>query len=174
MITKTLIALFFASTILSAETITSTLSRVVDGDTAVFTDGKRVRFANIDTPESKPNKKGLKDARECGVSIDQIVYAGHLSSEQTKQMLVPGSAYRLECAQNDQYGRAVCEIYKGEQNINLTLVRNGYAVPFERYIRDQQKLTEYRNALGFAESRGLGLWNKSNRVIECMKDKAER
>lgn len=159
---------------LSLSADTAVLSKIVDGDTAHFADGKKVRFANIDTPESSKNKKGAKDANECGVSIDEIINAGKLSSQYTKQLLAPGTVYRLECDQSDQYGRSICEIYKGDMNINLSLVENGYAVPFEKYIHSHEALLQYRNAVKKAKNGNLGLWSKSNRVIECMRVKEEK
>jgi micrococcal nuclease len=82
------------------------VTRVVDGDTAhVEIDGRdvTVRFIGIDTPES--------------VAPDQPVECyGREASAYTRD--------RLE----DRYGRTLAYVWLGDELINETLVRQGYAL----------------------------------------------
>ena len=89
------------------------VERVVDGDTISLVDGTRVRLVQIDTPE-----KG----REC---------YGNEASEVTRRLLPPGTKVRIEqdpaLDQVDRYDRRLAYVWKGDEDINLTLVEDGAA-----------------------------------------------
>jgi micrococcal nuclease len=89
------------------------VERVVDGDTISLVDDTRVRLVQIDTPE-----KG----REC---------YGNEASEVTRRLLPPGTKVRIEqdpaLDQVDRYDRKLAYVWKGDEDINLTLVKDGAA-----------------------------------------------
>lgn len=93
----------------------ATVARIVDGDTAYFTSGAKVRLIQIDTPE-----RG-----ECyGVAATAA-----LSRE-----LAPGArvTLRVDLAldQTDRYGRLLRYVYRGSVNVNVRMVRLGHAAPY--------------------------------------------
>ena len=141
----------------SAQTLTGTVSRSVDGDTIhvrVRGFDDTVRLVGIDTPETK----------RPGTPVQCF---GTAASQRTERMLPPGTAIRLETdptqATRDRYGRLLAYVYKGGRagvagSVNYALVAAGYAkvyvyggVPF-RYA------TAFQRAQSRARSSGLGLW----------------
>jgi micrococcal nuclease len=89
------------------------VARVLDGDTIVLTSGAHVRLVQIDTPE-----KGT----EC---------YGEAASALTRRLLPPGTRVRIEpdprLDQVDRYGRRLSYVWKGDEDINVKLVREGAA-----------------------------------------------
>ena len=89
------------------------VARVIDGDTIELVDGRRVRLVQIDTPE-----KGS----EC---------YGDESSAVTRRLLPPGTEVRIEqdpaLDQVDRFGRKLAYVWKGDKDVNVTLVREGAA-----------------------------------------------
>jgi len=75
------------------------VDRVVDGDTIVLSDGKKVRLIGVDTPETKhPNKP--------------VEYFGKEATEFTRRMC-EGKQVRLEYDQEkiDRYGRTLAYVF---------------------------------------------------------------
>jgi len=89
------------------------VARVLDGDTIVLTGGERVRLVQIDSPE-----KGS----EC---------YGEAASSLTRRLLPPGTRVRIETDPSldrvDRYGRELAYVWTGDEDVNLTLVREGAA-----------------------------------------------
>ncbi|WP_410510483.1 thermonuclease family protein [Nodosilinea sp. E11] len=46
-----------------------------------------------------------------------------------------GSTIQFRQADTDRYGRMVAELYAGGQNMNLKMVREGYAVVYTQFLR---------------------------------------
>jgi voltage-gated potassium channel len=96
------------------------VDHVADGDTITLTNGQRVRFVQIDTPE-------VYFGVEC---------YGRVASLRTKQLLPPGTAVRLtvEPATDrvDQYGRLLRYVIRARDglNVNVRLVSEGVAAPY--------------------------------------------
>jgi micrococcal nuclease len=89
------------------------VARVVDGDTIELVGGQRVRLVQIDTPE-----KHL----EC---------YGEEASALTRRLIPAGTHVRVEqdpkLDQVDRYGRKLAYVWKDDEDLNVTLVRNGAA-----------------------------------------------
>jgi micrococcal nuclease len=85
------------------------VATVVDGDTITLTDGRRVRYIGINTPE-----------------VDQP-YATEATA--FNESLVAGPEIWLETDAQvaDQYGRLLAYVWVNDTFINLELVRQGYA-----------------------------------------------
>lgn len=127
-----------------AEVISGRVVRVIDGDTVSVLDRDntqhRIRLAQIDAPESKQAySKVAKDALAALIANKEV------------QVRVQG---------NDRYKRVLGEIYLGEQNINLHLVRQGYAWAYEQYVTDKR----YIEAQQQAQRERLGLWRDPHAV----------
>ena len=89
------------------------VARALDGDTIVLTGGEHVRLVQIDAPE-----KGS----EC---------YGEAASALTRRLLPPGTRVRIEpdpsLDRADRYGRELAYVWRGDENVNLALVREGAA-----------------------------------------------
>ena len=131
---------------------TATVERVVDGDTIIVHVGgrrERVRFIGIDTPESvKPN-----------TPVQCFAIA---ASNRTKALLPAGTPVRLvgDVEQRDTYRRLLAYVYRAHDNlfVNLSLVHDGYAVPYT-FPPNVAHTSEFVAAAADARSAGRGLWS---------------
>lgn len=92
------------------------VARVIDGDTIKLSNGDRVRYIGINTPETKHPRKGVE-------------YFGPEASAFNKK-LVGGKKVRLEfdVQRRDRYGRLLAYVYLLDGTfVNLELVRQGFA-----------------------------------------------
>lgn len=122
----------------------ATVARVVDGDTIVLDGGTRVRLVQIDTPEK---------ADEC---------YGERATALTRRLLPPGTRVRIEpdprLDQVDRYGRQLAYVVEADENVNVTLVREGAAsVWFFRGARGRYA-DELLAAARDARAKRRGLW----------------
>jgi endonuclease YncB( thermonuclease family) len=119
-----------------------TVLSVGDGDTLTVTDGTRrikVRLACIDAPETA-----------------QSPYGGE--ARKALQSLAPsGSQVQVKTVASDRYGRTVAEVFRGGSNLNLALVKGGYAFVYRDYLANCDRNT-YLGAEREAESRRKGVW----------------
>ncbi|MBI3577452.1 thermonuclease family protein [Candidatus Gottesmanbacteria bacterium] len=128
---------------------TTTVKRVIDGDTIELIDGRRVRYIGINTPETVDPRKPV----EC---------FGKEASQENKR-LVDGKTIRLErdISQTDKYGRLLRYVYVGPPAgglmVNEQLVREGFArsSTFAPDVAHQEKL---RQAEQEARNNNRGLW----------------
>lgn len=113
--------------------------KVNDGDTITILDANqtqhKVRLYGIDTPE----------------------YTQPYSRAATKTLagLVQGEGVGVDVKDTDSYGRAVGVVYKGNVNVNLRMVKSGYAWWYRKYapLDDDLRMAEER-----ARIDKLGLW----------------
>ncbi|MEI8011782.1 MAG: thermonuclease family protein [Candidatus Omnitrophota bacterium] len=137
---------------------------VYDGDTIRLSNGEKVRFVGIDTPESSDNKKLRRDARRSGTSAVDILRMGHQASRYTKSLL-EGRKVRLEfdIEKRDKYGRLLAYVYRVDDGlfVNEDIIRNGYAYPMSipPNIRYADK---FRQAFRSARKNNAGLWQDSS------------
>lgn len=127
----------------------STIAKVIDGDTIQTSDGKKIRYIGIDSPESQDPRKPV----EC---------FAHESTERNKQ-LVLGQVVRLEIdvSQTDRYGRLLRYIYIGNTMINEQLVLEGYALA-SSYPPDIKYQKRLKTAEKTARENNRGLWAVCN------------
>ena len=113
----------------------------IDGDT-IDIKGERVRLVQIDTPEL-----GTCYARQARQ------YTQNFIEEEVKLVR------DLRLDDKDNYGRSLRYVIKGERNLNLELVRKGYAKPlFFNKVKGKygKEIEQYvRNA----QANRLGVWN---------------
>ncbi|WP_338429344.1 thermonuclease family protein [Synechococcus elongatus] len=120
-----------------------------DGDSvAVEINGDRirVRLACIDAPE---------------LAQDPV---GTAARDRLKQLLPSGSVVRLRTIAEDRYGRTVAEVFYQEQNLNLQLVREGYAVVYRQFLEGCDRDAYFSVELE-ARQKKLGLWQSSEPVM---------
>jgi micrococcal nuclease len=123
-----------------------TVERIVDGDTLVLADGRRVRLVQIDAPEETES--------EC--------YAAEATDE--LEALVPaGTVVALEpdpgLDQTDDFGRLLRYVLRGDMNANLELVGRGAAAPWF-YEGDRGRYAdELLEVAETAREERRGLWS---------------
>ena len=113
--------------------------KVTDGDTITILDANqtqhKVRLYGIDTPE----------------------YRQPYSRAATKALggLVEGEGVGVDVKDTDSYGRTVGVVYKGNVNVNLQMVKSGYAWWYKKHapLDDDLRMAEER-----AQIDKLGLW----------------
>ncbi len=130
------------------------VDRVADGDTLTLTNGERVRFVQIDTPE-------VYFGVEC---------YGKKASAITKRLLPPGTRVRLlfepASAPVDSYGRLLRYVIRvsDSMDVNLRLVAIGAAAPWF-YDGERGRFFARLQALAKrAKERHLGLWGACPRT----------
>jgi micrococcal nuclease len=108
---------------------TTTVTRIIDGDTIIVEGGYHVRYIGIDAPES-----------------GEFYY---LEAKQMNEGLVAGKSVRLEkdVSDKDNYGRLLRYVYVGDDFINAEMVRQGCAwaiayppdVKYQVYLEAMEK-----------------------------------
>ena len=105
------------------------VSRVIDGDTIVLSDGLKVRLTGIDTPEVYFSEKLLKDSKKSGQDIKTIQDLGRRASAFTKELCL-GKKVRLEYDVDrfDRYKRTLAYVYLEDGTfINAKILQEGFA-----------------------------------------------
>ena len=127
--------------ILTINDIKSQELKVIDGDT-IHLNGKKIRFAGIDSPELKQTciKDGVEKA--CGLT--------------SKQLLINKIGNNnVECISQgrDQYKRILAECFVNNESLSSYLVISGYAFAYRKYSKKFVKDEDY------AKVNSLGMWS---------------
>ena len=126
------------------EELYGTVVKIVDGDTfdLLTTENNtvRIRMNGIDCPERKQDfYQVAKDALATYIFKNKV------------QLITFGK---------DRYGRVLATVFSNGQNINLAMVRDGYAWHFKKYSSD--------SSLAKAENEAMeakkGLWKMANPI----------
>ncbi len=122
--------------------------RIVDGDTAII-NGNSTRFLGINTPE-----RGEKYYAEAKNLLSELILNKTIKMEYGKDRY-------------DKYRRKLAFIFLEEKNINIELVRNGFA---NVYILDDKKYErELKEAWNECIEKGKNLCEKSeDKCAECI------
>ncbi|MEK9135121.1 MAG: thermonuclease family protein [Patescibacteria group bacterium] len=121
------------------------VSRVIDGDTIELSNGKKVRYIAMDTPETVDPRKPI----QC---------FGVEASNRNKQ-LVEGKTVLLEkdISETDRYGRLLRYVYIDGVFVNLFLVQEGFAYSYT-YPPDVKYQSQFTEAERLAREQKRGLW----------------
>lgn len=135
---------FTSINLLSAE-IRGLVVGVSDGDTITVLDDMdkgrfRIRLYGIDAPEKK---------QDFGQKAKQ-----YLSSRLFRKAVV------IRYKEIDRYGRIVGKVYLDNEEINVDMLKNGYAWHYKNYDNSE----EYSQAEINAREKGIGLWSLKNPV----------
>ncbi|MEC7921757.1 MAG: thermonuclease family protein [Chloroflexota bacterium] len=119
--------------------------RVIDGDTVELKNGERLRYSDIDTPETVHPSKPV----EC---------FGPEASAKNEE-LVEGEIILVELGnpKKDRYGRILGYVYVDELFVNAELVRGGYA-EVNSYGNPGSKIDELMDIEKKAKLKSAGLW----------------
>ena len=81
---------------------------------------------------------------------------GQTSRDHLRSLIPSGTEIRLRIQDTDRYGRQVAEVYTGDTNINLKMVKAGQAAVYTPYCHDSL----YFTAEASAREKRLGIWDK--------------
>lgn len=128
---------------------TATVATVVDGDTIELTDGRRVRYIGMNTPEH-----------------DQPYYN---EATAANRQLVAGKEVQLEFDVEtfDQYGRTLAYIWVDGAMANFEIVNRGFANVFTVPPNVRYE-AQFRAAEQSARAAGRGLWAGSNVALKII------
>jgi len=126
---------------------------IMDGDTVSLSNGERVRYLGIDTPESrKKNADG---------SWKKLTNPYADRATELNRRLVKGKRIELEydVTARDRYGRKLCYVFIDGVFVNAELVRRGLAMPMS-CPPDVKYEDILRMAMDEARLEKRGLWNE--------------
>ena len=140
--TSYLLALSFVAGILSADIPLENI-RVIDGDTIrAEVEGKerKIRLNDIDTPEM-----------DLPLGIQSRNLLIRLLDKQEITFVFQGK---------DKYGRPLGQIYANDENVNVLMIKSGFAWVYDRYVKDSS-LYKYQDQ---AKEENLGLWRAKDPI----------
>jgi micrococcal nuclease len=129
--------------------------RVYDGDTikAAGHDIEiKVRLVGIDAPETS---KGKRDPGQPFGRMAEKYLAG----------LVLNKVVDIKGYGSDRYGRILGEIYIDDKNINLDILKTGYAEVYSGISPRGLYMDEYHKAEDWARSSGQGIWSQGEKYL---------
>tara|TARA_Y100001958_G_C21103891_1_gene452973 strand:- start:142 stop:660 length:519 start_codon:yes stop_codon:yes gene_type:complete len=132
----------------SSETLFGKAS-VVDGDTIVI-EKKKIRLHGIDAPEKKQICK--RDYLSISFFTFTKNYQCGLVSKVKLENLLKNNEIKCIIRGSDFYKRKIGTCYRNKININSWMVRNGYAVAYEKYSK------KYKSVELEAKKNNLGIW----------------
>ena len=136
-------------------TVTGTVTKVSDGDTIQVTTPEqtklRVRLYGMDAPETpKINQR-----------TGRVNKPGQPYGEESWKALegkIMGKQVRLDIIDIDRYKRMVGVIWISNRNINLEMVKEGYAEAYIEYLKESYR-AQFIRAEKEARSARRGIWS---------------
>jgi endonuclease YncB( thermonuclease family) len=117
------------------------VARVIDGDTVLLEDGRKVRYAGINAPED--GDPGFREAT------------------QANNLLVGGKEVKLEFGprRKEKHERLLAYVYVGRMLVQAELVKQGWAIVTraQSLPRHREVLQKYQEE---AKAAGRGIWGK--------------
>lgn len=141
---KTVIFFCIFAIVSLGQTLAASKIKVVDGDSLEI-GSRRIRLLGIDAPEYMQkcyDKEGL--AYDCGLSAKDFLQ-GLVDKAQSEK-------HKIKCVPQDvdRYKRELCVCYAGDVNLNLQMVKSGWAVSYKSDV--------YNKVQRRAKERGVGIW----------------
>ena len=140
--TSYLLALSLVAGFLSADILLENI-RVIDGDTIrAEVEGKerKIRLNDIDAPEMN---------QPFGVQSRNFLI--RLLDKKDITVVFQGKG---------SYGRPLGQIYANDENVNVLMIKSGFAWVYDKYVEDLS-LYEFQDQ---AKSENLGLWQAENPI----------
>ena len=134
---------------------TARVDYVIDGDTLIMESREKIRFLGINTPEIRKSHGGLMQGVEQPWGRDAANYLKRLLTGKEVSL-------EFEGERTGKYGRLLAYVIMDGENINLRLVRLGYA-RFNDYGKKIKYDREFRQVESRARVRNLGLWGGKGR-----------
>lgn len=125
---------------------TETFAQAVSCKVVGISDGDTITVLTPQRTQLKVRLDGI-DAPEDGQDFSA-------ASKRALSSLVAGKEVTLRVSGTDRYGRTLATVFVGDQNVNLLMVRSGYAWHFVKYSTDANLAAAEKAA----RSERLGLW----------------
>lgn len=123
----------------------ATVKRVIDGDTIELTDGRKVRYIGIDTPETVDPRKPVQCfGREAAAKNRELLENKEIELEK-------------DISETDRYGRILRYVYSGDSMVNEELVKGGFATS-STFPPDVKYQERFIDAEKLARQENQGLW----------------
>jgi micrococcal nuclease len=125
---------------------------VIDGDTVVLDDGRKVRLIGIDAPETD-ERRGPVEAW------------GPEATRFAKDFVQRSDGWitlQFDQERFDQYGRHLAYVFVEDKLLNEELIRNGLAEFKPKYRYSGVMKRRFQHAETEAKSKHRGLWSKQN------------
>jgi micrococcal nuclease len=139
-------------------TVEGTVVKVTDGDTIKVETPEgtmlKVRLYGIDAPETEKINRRTGLISKKGQSYGEEAYRA-LESK------VFGKKVKVDIIDIDRYKRMVGIVSLGNRNINIDMVKEGWAWAYKEYL-DRPYASEYLDAENEARAKRLGLWQQRN------------
>ena len=117
------------------------VSHVFDGDTIKLSTGQAIRLVGINAPE-----KGEPLYEESSEKLSDLVLGKEIEMES-------------DSVNRDRYNRLLRYLFVNGVNVNIELVRNGYARAY--LLQNNMKYSgEIQEAENYAKKNNLGMWSK--------------
>ena len=121
----------------------TSVSRVIDGDTIVTSEGEHLRLLGINTPETSSKEKYSLEAKQ------------YLSN------LTLNKSVRLEIKGRDLYNRTLAYVFLGGENVNEKIIENGLANFYFPEGKDEY-YGKFKETWGSCISKDINLCKKSS------------
>jgi len=110
-------------------------TRIVDGD-SLYVDAFEVRLVGIDAPEGRQMCQRNGRDWPCGrKSADGL------------RALIGRERVKCEVEKRDKHSRLLAVCYAGRTNLNLSQVKNGWAVSYGRYRADERSARQKKRGI---------------------------
>ena len=139
-------------------TVEGIVTQVSDGDTFKLETSEgtklKVRLYGIDAPETEKYSRRTGRINKPGQPYGEDAYKALESKILDKKV-------KIDIIDIDRYKRMVGIVYLDNRNINLEMVKEGYAWAYREYLQ-RPYASEYLDAEKEARDKRLGLWQQSN------------
>jgi len=136
-------------------TVTGTVTKISDGDTIQLTTPEKtkikVRLYGIDAPETPKINRRSGQVHQTGQPFGD-------ESQKTLSKKIMGKKVKVDILDIDKYRRMVGMVWLNDRNINLEMVREGYAEAFIEYLKPPYR-AEFLKAEQEARAGGKNIWS---------------
>lgn len=131
------------------------IGRIVDGDTVILDDTRRIRLFGIDAPETYP-----KEQKYGQIATDflHLLLRGNVNKE-----------ILMQSKGEDKYGRTIGIIYivdsDGNKNdIGIIMLQAGLAWAYNKYLEKESEEKDYLKAEKEAKTTKRHIWSDPNSI----------
>ena len=132
-----LVLLLFTFPALAQDLVKTEIIKITDGDTVkAIVNGEKIkiRLLDIDTFETRSNKRAYWQAKENNLSLGNVFKKGEYSKQELQKIISKNKdKIYLEPSKKDFFGRTLGTLYIGnnkEQSINQYMLDKGGALPY--------------------------------------------
>lgn len=136
-------------------TVTGTVIKVSDGDSIQVSTPEqtklKVRLYGIDAPETPKINNRTRQINKPGQPYGE-------DSWKALQDKIMGKQVKVDIVEFDKYRRAVCMVWLDDRNINIEMVREGYAEAFIEYLKPPYQ-SQFLEEEQKARKANRGIWS---------------